>query len=332
MRIAAIIGAIVLGAALILLGAFGARWLNPASDAAVETVPAPDADTSTTIAPSALDRNTVRELLAVLDSQRRSQILESQEEFERFVAQETLNQAVLKAAYANGADQNEQIKVLMQRAGHKVLVDAYLNQVVRLNLDQDFPNDEQVREAYDKNQQAFRVPQRMHLWQIFIPLAADAEDKAYKSAWALADKVSADLRAGKADFDAMARQHSAHPASRMNDGYMGLIKISDLLPPIASAAQALKVNGISEPIATESGLHILKRGEFVDEEVIDFETIKGNVRERLRREAALKVRQAVVEKIAEEYPVEAPGEQVEQWRTTLLEAQSASGNVAAASE
>ena len=118
-------------------------------------------------------------------------------------------------------------------------------------------------------------------------------------------------------------------ASRVNDGYMGLINMPELLPPIAEAALGLKEGGISDPIATESGLHILKRGGIVEEEHLEFDAIKGNIRQRLVREAAIKVRQAAIEKISEEYPVEAPQADLESWRESL-QAQAGESSVEAA--
>lgn len=319
MRILAIAGAVLLGALLIFIGAFGARWLVPAegTDAApVALAPAADADPAATVK-AELDLELLRQLLAVLDPGRRGQIIDSKENFAKFVQQETLNQAVLKAAYANGANNNDAIKVLMERAGQRVLVEAYLNEVVRLNLDPAFPSAEQVREAYDKNPTVFRLPQRIHLWQIFLPLDAAADSDASKAAWQQAERIAADLKRGKASFADMAKQHSTHTASRVNDGYMGLIRVDELLPPIAAAALALKVDGISAPIATEGGLHIVKRGQIVAEEPLQFAAVEARIRERLRREAAFKVRQAAVEKIAEEFPVAAPTDDIEAWREQL---------------
>ncbi len=322
MRLLAIVGAVLLGALLIILGALGARWLAPPPD----TVPSravelrePETATGAARFEAGIDQRTLGELLAVLGAQQRAQILDSPELFERFVRQETINQSVLAAAYANGAEDNEAIRVLMQRAGQRVLAEAYLNQVVRRNLDPDFPSDEQVREAYDRNPEAFRVPRRMHLWQIYLPLAADADEATRKSTWALAERLSKELRAGKASFEALAKEHSAHQASRVNDGYMGLIRMDELLPPIAEAAEKLERDGVSAPIASETGLHIIRRGALIDAEMLPFEDVREQVRERLRREAALKLRQAAVEKITDEYPVAMPESDLESWRAALRE-------------
>ncbi len=318
--------ALLLGALLLVIGALAQRWLltsgavmpaeqNSAARSgnkpAAGAVPAPPA--------TALNSQTLGEVLSIIDAPRRNEIVNSAELFKQFVQQETLNQAVLKAASANKADQNPQIKTVMERAGQRVMVESYLNQVVRVNLDPKFPSAAQVREAYDKNPEAFRTPERVHLWQIFIPLDADANDKDVKAAWARAKRVSDELRGGSGDFAALAKQHSGHEASRINDGYMGLLKSAELLPPIAEALKKLKPGAVSEPIASETGLHIVKRGAMVAAEMLSFERVEEPLRARMVQEAMAKVRQAAIEKIQKEYPIEAPpADALETWRQDLL--------------
>ena len=333
--------ALLLGAVLIIAGALGQRYLMPAAMApdsgapadkpAASVLPAADGDAKPA-AVTALNAKLLGEVLSIIEAPRRSEILKSDEVFKQFVHQETLNQAVLKAAYANKADDNAQIKTVMERAAQRVLVESYLNQVVRANLDPKFPSEAQVREAYDKNPDAFRVPERVHLWQIFIALDSTATDKEVKAAWARANRVSDDLRANKGDFGALAKQHSAHEASRVNDGYMGLLKSSDLLPPIAEALKKLKAGQVSEPIASETGLHVLKRGATVAAEMLDFERVREQLRARMVQEAMAKVRQAAIEKVEKEYPIAAPAaDALEAWRQTLIkEADSAAAATPAA--
>ncbi len=314
--------ALLLGALLVLAGGLGQRYLLGAAPGAPSSADAHGPAATPAAAKStgaALDGKLLGEVLAIIDAPRRGEILNSADVFKQFVHQEALNQAVLKAAYANKADDNPQIRTVMERAGQRVLVESYLNQVVRVNLDAKFPSDAQVREAYDKNPDTFRVPERVHLWQIFIPLEANADDKQVKAAWARANRVSDELRNNKGDFGALAKQYSAHEASRVNDGYMGLLKSSDLLPPIAEAIKKLKAGQVSEPIASETGLHILKRGAVVGAEMLEFERVREQLRQRMVQEAMAKVRQAAIEKIEKEYPVETPAaEALETWRQELL--------------
>jgi parvulin-like peptidyl-prolyl isomerase len=316
--------ALLLGAALLVVGALAQRWLlapgqtlTAAAKSAAQAAKKPTSD-ATAPAATAIDAETLAAVLGIVDTAQRKEILASAELFKQFAQQETLNQAVLKAATANKADENPQIKTVMERAGQRVLVEAYLNQVVRVNLDPKFPSDAQVREAYDKNPDAFRTPERIHLWQIFIPLDAGAGDKDVKVAWERANRLSADLRSGNGDFTALAKQYSGHEASRVNDGYMGLLKSAELLPPIAEALKKLKPGVVSEPIASETGLHILKRGATVAAEMLSFERVAEQLRLRMVQEANATVRQAAIEKIEKEYPFAMPSsDALESWRQDL---------------
>lgn len=328
--------ALLLGVLLIVAGGLGQRYLlaprQPGPAATTDTARPAVAATPAQAKPAgaALDGKLLGEVLAIIDAPRRAEILKSPDVFKQFVEQEALNQAVLKAAYANKADDSPQIRTVMERAGQRVLVESYLNQVVRVNLDAKFPSDAQVREAYDKNPELVRVPERVHLWQIFIPLEATADDKQVKAAWARANRVADELRNGKGDFGALAKQYSGHEASRVNDGYMGLLKSADLLPPIAEAVRKMKPGQTSEPIASETGLHILKRGATVGAETLEFERVREQLRQRMVQEAMAKVRQAALEKIGKEYPVETPSaEALEGWRKELL-AQAAPATAAPA--
>ena len=300
-----IVGAVMLACALVLVGAYGARWMDAQShdSGSTSASAAQGSSASESAASPEITPKLIEELLAVIDPRKRAEILGSAENFSAFVAQESANQSVIAAAYANAANQNEAIKTLMERAGQRVLAEVYLNQVVRSNLDPDFPSDEQVRDAYEKNPDAFVVPQRLHIWQIFLPLSEEAGEAERKAAWETADRLAVQISGGKADFGTLAQQYSRHEASRLNDGYMGLLKVSELLPPIADAVEKLDENETSAPIATSTGVHIIKRGATVEGGKVEFDRVQAKIRERLKREAAIKVRRAAVEKITETYPV-----------------------------
>jgi peptidylprolyl isomerase len=313
------VGAVMLACALVLVGAYGARWLDGRSHDFESTSlsAAQGSTTSESAASPEITPKLIEELLSVIDPRKRAEILGTAENFSAFVEQEEANQSVIAAAYANGANQNEAIKTLMERAGQRVLAEVYLNQVVRSNLDPDFPSEEQVREAYEKNPDAFVVPQRLHIWQIFLPLSEEADEAERQVAWETADRLALQIRSGKADFGAMAQQYSRHEASRLNDGYMGLLKVSELLPPIAEAVEKLTENETSTPIATATGVHIIKRGATVEGGKVEFDRVQAKIRERLLREAAVKVRRAAVEKISETYPVAPIEGDLESLRATL---------------
>lgn len=327
MRILPIIGAALAAVLLIFVGAGGAIWYTGKQSAqtgpgagAVTEVVTESAGNATPDARRGAERielDTLRQLLQLVEASRRDAILGSAEVFGRFVEQERANQAVLTAAYANDADRNAAVATLMLRASQKVLAEAYLTQVVRRNLDDGFPDEAQTREYYDANAASFRLPDRVHVWQVFIPAPATAPETARTNAKALAAQVAAALVNGKTSFKEAANRHSKHLQSQVNDGYMGLLKLDDLLPEVKTAIAALKIDAISEPVQSEAGFHILKRGEIVAGQQLDFEPVRERIVAQLRREAAARVRQAALKKILETYPVAVDEGSLEPWRAEL---------------
>jgi parvulin-like peptidyl-prolyl isomerase len=322
LRILAIIGALLMGVVLIFVGAGGAMWY--AKRAA--PMPAPVAGSAPAEAPrrepprsgaSEIEIETVRQLLALVQPERRNAVLDSSDAFAQFVQQERANQAVLTAAYKNAADRNDAVATLMLRASQKVLAEAYLTQVVRRNLDANFPSDEQAREFYDANKASFRLPDRVHLWQVFIPAAKEGSAQGKKNAAALAAQIAAALRKGKTDFAAAAAKYSKHVQSRVNDGYMGLLKTDDLLPEVRAAVEKLEPDEVSAPIQSDAGFHIIKRGARVAGTQLEYAEVRSRIASQLRREAASRVRQAAVRKIMETYPVKVDESAIDDWRRRL---------------
>lgn len=337
MRILPILATGLIAAALISVGAAGTWWYaQQGSQVSLEASEAESiASSATTVTTSDANRtgasrielDMLRQLLALVDATRREQILQSADVFAQFIEQERASQAVLTAAYANAADRNDAVETLMLRASQKVLAQAYLTQVVRRNLDSGFPNEAQTRAFYDANLDGYKLPNRVHLWQVFIPAGAQSSAQALKNAEALAKQVATNVQKGKTDFASAAAKYSKHLQSRVNDGYMGLLKTDDLLPAVREAVAALKLDEISTPVKSAAGFHILKRGAVVEGKQLAFSEVQNRVVEQLRREAENRVQQAALKKILETYPVAVDEDAIEVWRQAL---QSSTGPSAAA--
>jgi hypothetical protein len=315
-RILAIVGPVLVGLLLIAVGAAGAYWYLEASNTAIDE-PEMDVEKDSTKGSidtrKRIDRDAIRQLLAFTDHGRRSAILNSDEHFNAFVEQERANQAVLVAANVNQAHIDKSVSALMKRAAQKVLAAAYLGQVVQRNLDPGFPNDAQSREYYAENVAAYYLPDRMHLWQVFIPLPEDASSQVEKNALKLASTLASDLQKGAKTFTEVVIKHSKHVQSRVNDGYMGLLKIADIVPGIRAAVDKMAVGEISIPIRSESGFHVIKKGLTVAGSQLDYETVKQRIKAQMRQNAETRVRQAAVKKILKTYPIELDMMEVNTW-------------------
>jgi peptidylprolyl isomerase len=273
----------------------------------------------------------IESLLRMVPLEQREAILTNADAFKKFVKLEAANQSLLNAARANKFEKNALVQSLMRRGAERVLAETYLNQVIRNNLPKDFPTDKQVRAYYDENKAKFQTPERVHLWQIFLPLAKDAKKSEVVAVRKQADRLVRELRRHKLDFSTAAEQYSKNQPSRLNGGYMGLTALADLVPAVRSKVVAMKANDISDPIRTDDGYHIIKRGGTVVAQSLSFDEIRPEVKKLLVRDVVAKIRKAAVKKVQETYPVTVNKAELDKWRSRLRkEVPSAIGKTDAA--
>jgi parvulin-like peptidyl-prolyl isomerase len=323
-RFATLFMVMLSGALLTLLGAAGALWLTHGEPpwSTQREQPSAQAPAPTTTdgvrTDTRIERADIEKLLLAVDLDRQAQVLTSAETFKQFVEQEALNQSMVRAAVANQAESNPQIKELMERAGQSVLAQAYMNQVIKANLDPAFPSDEQVKKYFDENGARFTTPDRVHISQIFLAAEPDATAAEVAAVEQRANDIALGLKQGKSDFAEEAARSSGHIQSRLNDGYMGLLRVEDLLPEIRSEVENLAENAVSKPIKTKDGFHIIKRGAIVKGQPLRLDEVEQQIRALMRREAEAQVRQAAADKIRQTYPTEIATSDLEVWRKQLL--------------
>lgn len=288
-----------------------------------EATTATTASTATTGTAAALSADDLKMLLNLLPIDQREAVLNDENAFKQLAQQEAQNRAVLTAARANGLGNDAVVQKLMQRGADRVLVDVYLNQVIRGNLPTDFPSDEQVREYYDKNKDKFQTPERMHLWQIYLPFDKDAKQQEIDALNKRANALVLDLRRGKQTFEKVAAEQSQHQASRFNGGYLGLLRREELLPEVRAAVEGMSEGDISHPIKSDTGFHIVRRGATVPAQTLSFDDARADIKQLLIREAIQQTRSAVLQKIQSTYPVQVDDKNLKSWREQLKQELSA---------
>lgn len=274
---------------------------------------------SVSLAPSdRIDSTAIELILAQLDSATREQVLDSSAAFSELVGRETQRRAVINAAIDTGFYDGEAVQSLMARAAERVLGEAYLAQVVDGNLDPSFPSEQQLAQWFEKNSARFGVPERVHLWQIFLSLPADADTATVEAMRQQAASYANASKAGPEAFRALAIEHSDHAQSRVNGGYMGLLPLSRVKPELREAVAALETGSVSPPLRTEAGFHVVLRGDTVPGFSPELAEVEGQARAAMLQEARAAIRQAALKKIQETYPVTADATAVETWRLELL--------------
>lgn len=257
----------------------------------------------------------LRKTLSVLDMQQRRQIMENIELFKNFVLQEAVNTSILMAAKTANIDQNENTLILTQRASDNIIRELYLNQLVASSIPADFPNEEQIRQYYEQNREKFVIEERVHIWQIFLPVDEGMTDKQIGLLRSSAQSIRNDLAQGKDNFSALAIEHSKHEISRLAGGYMGLIKLSELKPEIKAAIKKLKQDEISETIDTDEGIHILKKGVSVPEQ--SFRPALDQIKNLLLEQLRANNRQALIGQVNTQFPVYINEKNIEEWYLKL---------------
>ena len=265
-----------------------------------------------------IDSASVQRILLQLDAPTRQAVLESAAAFRQIAEAEAQRRSVINAAIDTGFESGEAVQTLMARAAERVLGETYLAQVVSGNLDPNFPSDEQLVAWFAENADRFGLPERRHLWQIFlaVPDDADADTEARVRAEAakLAKAGAADLEA----FQALALEHSQHAPSQVNRGYMGLLPGERLKPELREAVSALEPGEVSAPLRSAAGFHVVRSGESVPAFAPSLDEVAADARAAMRQEARIAIRNAALAQIRESYPVALDDTLLETWRLELL--------------
>lgn len=277
------------------------NWGKPGGDAAAANI----------------DLAELERVLANVDAKQRQVLLSDQAAFKQFVQQEANNLSVLTAARVNNVDKDANTAFLMQRSADNVMRESYLNKLIASKTPKDFPSEAQAREYFEKNKEKFVVPERVHVWQVFIKTTEQMIESDIAAAKKQAESISKNIRSGKVSFADAASQYSDHKQSKVSGGYMGLVKVSDLKPEISKPLLGLPEDRTSTPIKTETGFHVVKRGARVPALNVEFEQVSGQIRQLLLKQVRTQLRQAIYQQAGKTYPVILPEAQVEEWRTQL---------------
>lgn len=285
--------------------------------AAIKSDKAPDKAPDKATAKAQLRLHDLQQILMILDAGQRRQILSDEKVFREFVQQEADNISVLMAAQENDIGKSDKARILSHRASDGILRQLYFNQLLGPIIKDYSPTEQQVQAYYDNNKEQFTITERMHVWQIFIPITADMSEKQVAALQKQAESVSTDLRKKKTDFATMANKYSGHQASRLSGGYMGLVKTLELKPEIKALLSKLKPEEISNPVKTSDGIHILRRGTVVSAQHIELTQVKPKIVELVREQLGLQNKQAILQKARRDHPVDLTDEGIEEWRLRL---------------
>jgi peptidyl-prolyl cis-trans isomerase SurA len=139
-------------------------------------------------------------------------------------------------------------------------------------------SEEELLKYYEANKQKFEREATAEILNILIPIAPGQDEAAAK---ARAEAALAKVRGG-ADFAQVAKEYAGGPAEGAGDALT--VHRGELAPEIEAAAFGLPAGGVSEPIRTASGFHLIKVLRVQAEPFIPFAEVRDQIRDQLFQE------------------------------------------------
>ncbi|NYF79500.1 peptidylprolyl isomerase [Granulicella arctica] len=183
-----------------------------------------------------LGLNVDNEVIRRLDEIRKQNKLDSMEDLEKAARQQGVSFEDFKAQIRNSLITQQVVRDEVGR--HLQMTQA------------------QEQAYYDAHKQEYAQPEQVHLSEILIPTAADANDAAVAQAQAKAAEVETKLKAG-AKFDDLAKTYSGGPTASQG-GDLGQFKRGALAKVLEDQTFSLKTGENTAPIRTRQGFVILK--------------------------------------------------------------------------
>jgi peptidyl-prolyl cis-trans isomerase SurA len=139
--------------------------------------------------------------------------------------------------------------------------------------------EEDIERYYRQNQKKFSTQEKFRLRHILLSVAKDESAEAWVEAQQRVAEIRRRTLAGE-DFGQLAQKYS-QGAGGSAGGDLGWVNRGTLLAEIDTAASKLSIGGISEPVRSSLGVHLLKLEGRQGGEPLPLPDVKASIREEL---------------------------------------------------
>ncbi len=223
-----------------------------------------------------------RDVDKAIENLRKDNHLTDDDAFEKALDQAGLTEAQLRARYRK--------QMLLQR-------------VTQSEIQPEEITEQELRNEYEKNKDThFKTPAKVHLEQIFLPVADDGKDRDAVQARALG--MVSRLENG-ADVQAEATLAGV----KVQD--LGEIPVADLREDIGSAVAKMKNGDVAGPFSTAGGYQIIRLVARSESGYTPFEQVREQIRRNISAERFREQSEGLVNRLKQEYLVETHPEMVD---------------------
>lgn len=143
--------------------------------------------------------------------------------------------------------------------------------------------DEALQKVYDDAIKQMGKKEEVHARHILIRAKAD-DKKAGEEAKKKIEAIIAKLKDGE-DFEKLAKESTEDPSGKANGGDLGYFTKDQMVPAFSKVAFDLKKGGISEPVKTQFGWHVIKVEDKRIKPPPKFEAVKDQLVNFVQRKA-----------------------------------------------
>lgn len=131
--------------------------------------------------------------------------------------------------------------------------------------------DDELNDYYKKNIESYKKLEEIQAFHILVKTEEQAK------------KLKEELLKG-GDFVKFAKQYSLDTSNKDQGGDLGFFTKGRMVKEFEAAAWGLKPGEISEPVKTNYGYHIIKRGETHPDKLISFEEAKPLIKDKILKQ------------------------------------------------
>jgi peptidyl-prolyl cis-trans isomerase SurA len=164
-------------------------------------------------------------------------------------------------------------------------------------------SEKDLRAAYDRWARLEQADPEIRARHILVKLDAKASPQQEAKALEKAKALAAEARKPGMDFAELAKKKSDGP-SAPDGGDLGTFRRGLMVPEFDKVAFALPQGGVSDPVRTRFGWHVIKVEERRSVAVKSFDEMKDQLQERLTREQLEKYTDQYVKELRQQAAVE----------------------------
>ena len=158
-----------------------------------------------------------------------------------------IQRALLEQAQAEHWEQRPDVAALLARTHDQVVEQSYL--AFHAQLPAGFPTDAEIQATYEQAKAQFMQPRGYHIIQLFLAKETTQAADAQKRLAAL----RAQITSTHVTLDAAAKQN---PEVKYLD--LGWVTDAQLIPSVRAAIAGLPDGGLTDPVCTENGCHLIR--------------------------------------------------------------------------